>query len=291
MATDRFVFRLLLAELTRTTTVKEEQMSTAVRTFGGGSRADVLVGGGGREIQEASTVVRPKRLARFAGVLYLLVGIFGGFAQGYVEPKMYVAGNAAATAANVVANAGLVRLGVVADLLDPTIFIFLVLMLYVLLNHVHKSMARAMVVLVMISVAIECINTVFEFEGLRVATDSAYATALGTAGSNAQVLLLLDTQHYGLLIAQIFFGLWLAPLGYLAYKSGLFPKWLGVVLVVGAVCYIVDLLAVFLVPDFGKAIHGYITIPSAVAEVSMVLYLLVIGVKDPRSTKHILAAS
>ena len=57
-------------------------------------------------------------LARVAGVLYLLVGIFGGFAEGFVEPKMYVAGDAAATAANVVANAGLVRLGVVADLLD-----------------------------------------------------------------------------------------------------------------------------------------------------------------------------
>src|SRR5262249_56809031 len=55
----------------------------------------------------------PKRLARIAGALYLLVGIFGGFAQGYVEPKVYVAGNAAATARNVVANAGLVRAGVV----------------------------------------------------------------------------------------------------------------------------------------------------------------------------------
>jgi len=105
------------------------------------------------------------------------------------------------------------------------------------------------------------------------------------------VLLLLDTQHYGLLIAQIFFGLWLAPLGYLAYKSGLFPKWLGVLLIAAAVCYIVDLLALFLVPDFGKAIHGYITIPSAIAEVSMVVYLLVIGVKIPKADKRIPAAA
>ncbi len=94
------------------------------------------------------------------------------------------------------------------------------------------------------------------------------------------MLLLLDTQHYGLLIAQIFFGLWLVPLGYLAYKStGLFPKWLGVLLIVGGVCYLVDLLAVFLVPDVGQSIHGFIIIPSALAEISMVLYLLVIGVR------------
>ncbi len=204
---------------------------------------------------------------------------------------MYVAGNAAATAGNIVANAALVRLGVVADLLDQTIFVFLALLLYVLLNHVHRSVARAMVVLVLVSAAIESLNTVFEFEALRVATDSAYGAAFGAAGSNALVLLLLDTQHYGLLIAQIFFGLWLAPLGYLAYMSRLFPKWLGVLLVVGAVCYIVDVLALFLVPDFGKAIHGYVTIPPAIAEISMVLYLLVIGVKTPKPAEPIPAAA
>ena len=53
-----------------------------------------------------------------AGVFYLLVGIFGGFAEGFVDPKLHVAGNAGATAANVVANADLVRMGVVAHLVD-----------------------------------------------------------------------------------------------------------------------------------------------------------------------------
>jgi hypothetical protein len=128
---------------------------------------------------------------------------------------------------------------------------------------------------------------------LRVATDASYAAALGTAGSNALVMLLLDMQHYGLLIAQIFFGLWLAPLGYLAYKSaGLFPKWLGVVLIVGAACYIVDLLAAFLVPEVGQMIHAYIVIPSAIAEISMVVYLLVIGVKSskPKDERIVAAA-
>lgn len=220
----------------------------------------------------------PKRLARLAGVLYLLVGIFGGFAEGFVEPKMYVAGNAAATAGNVVAHAGLVRLGVAADLLDQAFFIFLALTLYVLLRHVHKNVALAMVVLVAIAAAIGSLNAVFEFEGLRLATDSSYATIFGAAGSNALVMTLLDMQHYGLLIAQVFFGLWLTPLGYLAYKSGWFPKALGVALIVGTVGYLLDLLAAFLVPDLGNAIHGYVTIPSAVAEIWMVLYLIVIGV-------------
>ena len=233
----------------------------------------------------------PKRLARIAGILYLLVGIFGGFAQGYVEPNMYVAGNAAATAANVVANSGLLRIGIVADLLDGTVFIFLAMTLYILLKRVHESMARAMLVLVAIATTVTCLIAVFEFEGLRVATGAVNLAAFGTDGSNAVVLLLLDTQHYGLLIAQIFFGLWLVPLGYLAYKSGMFPKALGVLLVIGGACYLVDLLAAFLVPDVGQMIHTYVVIPSAIAEISMVVYLLVIGVKIPKPDKRILAVA
>jgi uncharacterized protein DUF4386 len=93
-----------------------------------------------------------------------------------------------------------------------------------------------------------------KFEGLRVATGAVDMAAFGAAGSSALVLLLLDAQHYGLLIAQIFFGLWLAPLGYLAYRSGWFSKASGVVLVAASASYLVDLLAAFLFPDLGKAI-------------------------------------
>ena len=191
----------------------------------------------------------PKRLARIAGVFYLAVAIFGGFAEGFVDPKIYVAGNAAATAGNVVANAGLVRMGVVAHLVDGVFFVLTAVALYLLLNHVQKNVARVMVLFVALAVGIKCLNAVFQFEGLRVATDSSYAAAFGAAGSNALVLLLLDIQHYGTLAAQVFFGLWLAPLGYLAYKSGLFPKALGVVLVAATVSYLVDVLTAFLVPE------------------------------------------
>src|SRR5271154_2332367 len=111
-----------------------------------------------------------KKTARIAGVLYLLVGIFGGFAEGFVDPKMYAAGNAAATAANVIANSGLVRLGVVSHLLDGTCFVFLAMTLYILFKNVHQSVARAMVVLVILATGIICLNAVFQFEGLRVAT-------------------------------------------------------------------------------------------------------------------------
>jgi hypothetical protein len=162
--------------------------------------------------------------------------------------------------------------------------------LYVLLEHVHKSVARAMLVLVALATGVICLNAVSEFEALRVATDGSYAAAFGAAGSNALVLLLFDTQHYGTLVAQVFFGLWLLPLGYLTHKSALFPKWLGVVLVSGGVCYVVDLLAAFLAPALSQKIHGFVVIPSAIAEISMVLYLLIVGVKTGKPAESILAA-
>ena len=220
-----------------------------------------------------------KKTARIAGVLYLLNGIFSGFAFAYVIGKVYVMGNAAATAANVVAYSGLVRIGVAADLFQATIWVFLAMTLYLLLKHVNKSAASTMVVLVAVGAAIVCLNDVFQFESLRIATDNAYAAAFGNAGSNALVLLLLDIHHYGFLIAQIFFGLWLVPLGYLAYKSGMFPKALGVALIAGGVCYLVGMLAVFLIPNFGEKINTFITIPSAIAEIWMLGYLLVTGVR------------
>src|SRR2546422_9942278 len=82
--------------------------------------------------REEDIASSPKRLARIAGVFYLLVGIFGGFAEGFVDPKMYVAGDAAATTANVLANSVLVRMGVVAHLVDGAVFALTALTLYVL---------------------------------------------------------------------------------------------------------------------------------------------------------------
>jgi uncharacterized protein DUF4386 len=223
----------------------------------------------------------PRRLARVAGLLYLLNGILGGFALLFVYAKVYVPGNAATTASNLVANSGLVRAGVVADLVQATIWVFLALTLYRLLTPASRSAAGAMVVFVAIGAGIVMLNEVFGFEALRVATAAVSMTSAGAGGSNAVALMLVDAQHYGILIAQVFFGLWLLPLGYLVYRSGWFPRLLGMVLILGAVGYLADTLAGFLVPDLDRAMHSYITIPSAIAEIWTLGYLLVIGVRLP----------
>ena len=223
-----------------------------------------------------------KQHARFAGVLYLIVAIFGGFAHLFVRAAVYVPGDATTTAERVLANAGLVRVGVVADLFQATVFLFLGMALYPLLKHASPNAARAMVILVATATTVICLNMVFQFAALLVATNGAYVAAFGAAGASALVLLLLDIQHYGYLIAQIFFGLWLVPLGYLAYRSGMFPRALGVLLVVGGFSYVVDMLSLFLVPELGEVVSEFVLIPSAVAELWMVAYLLVKGVRLPR---------
>jgi hypothetical protein len=230
----------------------------------------------------AGPALASKGAARIVGALYLCVAIFGGFAEGFVEPKMYAAGDAATTALNVITNAGLVRLAVVSDLLDQAFFISTAMAFYFLLKHVSQRAAAALLIFASLAVAIASLNTLFLFEGLQIATGPTYLAAWGTAGVNAMVLLMIELQHYGLLVAQIFFGLWLAPMGYLAYKSKQFPKALGVLLIIACGCYLIDLLAAFLVPEFGHMIHGYVVIPCAVAEIWMVLYLLTIGVRTPK---------
>jgi hypothetical protein len=223
----------------------------------------------------------PVRLARTAGLYYLIVAICGGFAQ-VVRVNVYVPGDAEATTANVVVHADLVRMSFVADLVQATFALFVVLALYRLLQHVNRGVARAMVIFVVIQVGITCLNMVHQLGALLVATNPSYAKAFGVDGSNALVLLLLELQHDGYLVAQIFFGLWLFPLGLLAYRSGMFPRPLGILLMFATVSYLVDVVLQFLAKDIADVISPVLLVPVVtVAEVSMLAYLLIKGVRTP----------
>lgn len=234
----------------------------------------------------------PKQLARTAGVFYLVVAICGGFAHA-IRLQVYVPGDAAATAANVVANASLVRLSFMADLVDAVFLLLTVMALYHLLQHVNRVVARAMVIFVVVAAAIKALNLVTQLQALLVATEPAYAGAFGAAGSDATVLLLLDLQHNGYLVAQVFFGLWLFPLGLLAYRSGMFPRPLGVVLMAGTVTYLVDVGLQFLAPSLADAVNPVVVGLVILSEVSMLAYLLIKGVTTtaPRAADRELVAS
>jgi hypothetical protein len=210
-----------------------------------------------------------KSKARFAGLLYLIVGIFGGFSQGFVQPSVYHPGQPEATAAALTANADLVRWGVAADLTQATVFLFLALTLYRLFKPTNEAWARAMVTLVAVAVGIMGLNNAFEW------------VAVQHAGNPELAMVLLDLQHFGVLAAQIFFGLWLVPLGLLGWRSALFPRWLSGLLVAGGACYLINLATLLLLPALGEVLKPWIVLPSAAAEIATVFYLLVVGVRAP----------
>jgi hypothetical protein len=222
------------------------------------------------------------RLARTAGLLYLVVAVFGGFAQ-VVRVKVYEPGNAAATAANLVSHPTLVRLSFAADLVQAMVWLVLAVTLYRLLAHAGRNTARAMVVFVAVSAAITSLNMVHQLGALLVATNHSYVTALGADGSHAVVLLLMDLQHYGYLIAQLTW-LWLFALGLLGYRSGMFPRWLSFLLMLGTVCYVIDAMTQFLSPSLADTSAAIFVLPEIVCEVALLAYLLTKGVRTPPHT-------
>lgn len=222
-----------------------------------------------------------KPLARIAGVLYLIVAVCGSFAELYVRSGIVVPGDAAATADNIRASATLFRFGFVADLVQATCFLLTAMALYLLLRHVDKRVAAAMVTFVAVSVAIMCLNLLNQLAALLIATGEDTSGAFGPAGSDALVLLFAELQRNGFLIAQMFFGLWLLPLGYLVVRSRSFPKVLGVLLAIGGVGYLVDLFVQFLAPAVAERIAPVVLAPAAVAELSFIAWLLVKAVRAP----------
>jgi Domain of unknown function (DUF4386) len=134
-------------------------------------------------------------------------------------------------------------------------------------------------------------NLVNQLAALLIATGEDYSRVFGQAGSDALVMLFADLHHYGYLIAQMFFGLWLLPLGYLVVKSGYFPKVLGVLLAIGCLGYLVDLFARFLTPAVADTIARFALAPAAVGELAFVAWLLVKAVNAPRRVEHAPAAA
>jgi hypothetical protein len=224
--------------------------------------------------------VRTERgLARVAGSFYLVVAVFGGFAELVVRAGIVEPAGAAATADNIRGSATMFRWGFASDLVQATFFLFTGMALYLLLRHVHEMVARAMVVFVAVSVAIISLNLLNQYTALALATGEEYASGFGAAGADTLAGLFADMHAAGYLIAQVFFGLWLLPLGYLAYRSGYFPKVLGVLLAVGCFGYLVDTFTSLLAPGIADRIEWIVVTPAAVAELWFVAYLLVKGVR------------
>ncbi len=224
------------------------------------------------------TDTSPRSLARFAGLLYLILAICGGFAEFFVRQNLVTPGDATATAKNILDSETLFRLGIVSELIGQSVFVLLVLALYRLLKPVNRNHALLMVVLASIAVATTSINMLNQFGALLVLKGDAYLSVFNAEQLRALSLLFLELHDAGYAIAQVFFGLWLLPLGYLVYRSGFLPRILGVLLIVACFGYVIDVFTFFLFPTFDVVISEF----TFVGELLLLLWLLVKGVNVER---------
>jgi hypothetical protein len=226
----------------------------------------------------------PRGLARIAGVLYVLLA-GAAFNEGYVLPRVVDSGDATATAAHIRASATLFRVGLVGDMLAATCWLLLAMALYLLLSHVQPLAAAAMVTFTAVGAAIQYLNQLNQFTALTIATSDHYTRPFGGAGSAGLTLLFATMQHNGYLIASMFFGLWLLPLGYLVIKSGYFPKPLGVLLILGCVAYVASLFTQVLAPAAGTSAEPVFLTIGGTAELSFLAWLLIKAVNVPASAE------
>lgn len=222
-----------------------------------------------------------RTLARVGGLLYLIVAVCGGFSQLFVRSSVRMPGDGAATAANIAAHATLFRIGFVSDLVAFACFLAVGLVMYALFKPVSPYAAVTILVLNAVSVAISALNMLNQLAALMIATDPAYTAGWTAQASHSLVLLLMDVQQQGYLIAQIFFGLFLAPLGYAVYRSGLLPKALGIVLAVGAGGYLADIAITYLSDGLQSQAGTDFGMIGGLAEMVFLAWLLIAGVRSP----------
>jgi len=222
-----------------------------------------------------------KKTARTAGLLYLVLAVTGGFSMLYV-PSLIVPGDAAATAKNIVAHESLFRIGIVSGLVCQVVFVFLVLALYKLFKGVNNTHASVMVALVVAAVPVAFLNMLNQLAALHVLSGAGYLRVFAPDQLNALLMLFLDLHSQGLLIVEIFWGLWLLPLGLLVIKSRFIPGFLGVLLIIGCFGYLIDFLTRLLFPGY-TAIVSPIAGASKFGELAMILWLLIKGVKGQQT--------
>jgi len=229
----------------------------------------------------------PLTRARVAGFLYLIANLFAPFTLLYLPSRFIVRGDAAATASNIMASESLFRFGIALNLFTFTGQIFLVLALYQLLKVVNKNMASLMVIFSLAAVPIAMLNELTQLAVLQLLNGADYLKVFPTDQLQALAYLFLRLHSQGFLIAQIFWGLWLFPMGYLVFKSGFLPKILGILLMIACFGYVIQSLAVFLFPNFNVNIIFF----TSWGELLLLLWLLIKGVNVEQWKKRALESA
>ncbi|HEX9162654.1 MAG TPA: DUF4386 domain-containing protein [Thermoanaerobaculia bacterium] len=225
--------------------------------------------------------------ARVAGLLYIVASAVGVVRLIYIPTKLFVHGNAAATAANIASHDLLFRVGIVSYLLAGVLWLFVPLALYRLLKAVDHTLAVMMVILgSLMQVPAYIINVGTDGAALLLVRGAGYLSTFGKPQREAFAMLSLNIHHELDLANMIFAGLWLIPFGLLVYRSHFLPRILGAWLMLESVAWVALSVVGLLFPGQGyeDKVFTYGQ-PLMFAEVAIMLWLLIMGARDRGSTQ------
>jgi hypothetical protein len=221
-----------------------------------------------------------KKTARIAGLLYLAVIVLGLFAEVFVREAMTVSSDAVATATNI-RNAGMRwRLGFTADLVNLICGLPVVAFVYYLFKPVNRYLTILAILFVIVSNAIVAANLLNQLTPLLLLGNDHWLSAFSPGQLATLSLHAIELQEQGYAIALVFFGPYCILIGYMIYRSALLPRVLGILYAIAGACYMINSFTGFLNPDFRNPLFPLILVPCFIGELSVALWLLIMGVKE-----------
>jgi len=232
----------------------------------------------------------PQLYARIGGVLYLIIIVVGLFDEAFVRNRIIVSGDATATAANIRSLESLWRFGIAAEFFLLICAVALTLIFFVLLRPVNRDLALLAVFFSLVSLAVEAAVQLYLLGALFPLGKTEYLRAFEPEQLYALASLSVKSHGYGFGVALIFFGCVCLIDGYLIFRSGYFPKTIGVLMMIAGLSYLTNSFALILAPTFANRIFPAILVPAFVGEASLCLWLLVKGVNVPKWKEQASAA-
>jgi hypothetical protein len=226
-----------------------------------------------------------KKAARIAGAVYLSMVVTGPFSLIYVPSKLIVRGDAAATAGNILTHETMFRLAILADLVGQVIFICLAIALYRLLSGVNKTWAGLMVAFVLVSAAVGFFNTLNDIAALTLFRGTDFLAVFDKPQRDALGMLFVRLHSEGIMIDEIFWGLWLFPFGLLVFRSGFLPRFIGVWLMINCFGYVALSITSLFFPAYYETAFSMAQ-PVLFGELAIMLWLLIKGAKVPTGEVH-----
>ena len=232
-----------------------------------------------KQTSMGENVTSLKRLARLAGLLYLILGVSAAYGIMYVSSQILIPEDSAATINNIRSKETLFRTGIVSHLISTITLLFLALVLYRILKAVDTNKAKLMVALVVVQVPVVFVIEILRISALMISKGETLKP-LGSEQLHNLSIGFIKTHSYGIMILEIFWGLWLIPFGQLIQKSSIIPRLLGTLLIIAGLGYIIDSLTFILFPSFRVVTKFPALAFSAIGEVTTILWLLIKGVKE-----------